>query len=673
MMGNLKIRAKLAIMVVLLMVGIGFYVYYSYSIVDEVKIEGDMYNQIILQKDLIADILPPPEYIIESYLTVFQMTETTNATAIEQFKNKMVTLQKDFDTRQQYWLENLPEGKQKELITKDSYKYGTLFYDDYKRLFLPQITAGNIAEAKRVMNSTLNAHYANHREKIDELVVLAVEEAARFEADADEVVQKDIISLIIIGIVILLVTAVFLFLFAGRLARPIIRVKESMQKFAAGDLTIEELPISSKDEVGELTVAFNQMLLNTKQIIGQVVQTTNALNQSAEQLLSVSDAVATNSDTTMQKTSEVSGSVEQMTSGLEDSTKALASASSNLTMIASAVEEMSGTIRNLASASEEISAEVNQASTVMTDITQSIVTVSGSAEDVNKSVGNVVNAVREMNMSLNEVNKSCSVSMRITSDASVKAAETNTIIEKLSVSSRQIGKIVEVINEIADQTNMLALNAAIEAAGAGEAGKGFAVVANEVKELAKQTAEATEEISQQIASMQLSMNEAVSAVSGITSVIQEISGITNTIASAVTQQSATTGDISNAAVQAADRVTSITKEINDVTQNARHVARNFQESSKGVNEIARSATELSKASDDVAMNSERASTNLFDISRTSQDFNDRMSLISGNLQLLGQATNEVTNGGRSARNAAQSLSQIANELEAIVSKFKLKD
>ena len=243
MMGNLKIRAKLAIMVVLLMVGIGFYVYYSYSIVDEVKIEGDMYNQIILQKDLIADILPPPEYIIESYLTVFQMTETTNATAIEQFKNKMVTLQKDFDTRQQYWLENLPEGKQKELITKDSYKYGTLFYDDYKRLFLPQITAGNIAEAKRVMNSTLNAHYANHREKIDELVVLAVEEAARFEADADEVVQKDIISLIIIGIVILLVTAVFLFLFAGRLARPIIRVKESMQKFAAGDLTIEELPI----------------------------------------------------------------------------------------------------------------------------------------------------------------------------------------------------------------------------------------------------------------------------------------------------------------------------------------------------------------------------------------------------------------------------------------------
>ena len=74
---------------------------------------------------------------------------------------------------------------------------------------------------------------------------------------------------------------------------------------------------------------------------------------------------------------------------------------------------------------------------------------------------------------------------------------------------------------------MLALNAAIEAAGAGEAGKGFAVVANEVKELAKQTAEATGEIRQQIGNMQGNMSVAVNAVSGITAVIKEMSGIFN--------------------------------------------------------------------------------------------------------------------------------------------------
>jgi methyl-accepting chemotaxis protein len=647
MIASLKIRTKLLLMIVLLIIGMSFYIFYSYSTVDEVKVKGEMYNSIILQKDLIADILPPPEYIIESYLTVFQMTETTSSAEMAEFKDKMVTLQKDFETRQQYWVENLPEGQQKELITKQSYSHGMDFYDTYKQLFLPQISAGNVAGAKQLLNTVMKEHYMLHREKIDELVKLAVAEAAAIEADSEKVVAADIFWLIVIGIGILLLTSVGLFYFAGRLASPIIAVKERMQLFAAGDLTIQELPVQSKDEVGELTAAFNQMLRNTQEIIGQVVLTTSSLNQSSEQLIGNSDG--TNA---AKRSSEQNGSLEQMTAGLEGSTKALASASSNLTMIASAVEEMSGTIRNLASASEEISAEVNQASNVMSGITQSIVTVSGSAEEVNKSVGNVVNAVKEMNISLNEVNKSCSFSMKITNEASFKAAETNTIIEKLSVSSRQIGKIVAVINEIADQTNMLALNAAIEAAGAGDAGKGFAVVANEVKELAKQTAEATEEISQQIESMQLNMSEAVSAVSGITSVIQEISSITGTIAAAVTQQSATTGDISNAAVVAADRVTNITKEIGEVTQSARHVARNFQESSKGVNEIARSATELSKASDDVAMNSERASTNLFDISRTAQSLNDNM---------------------QTARVAAQALNQIVSELDLLVGKFKLKD
>ena len=119
--------------------------------------------------------------------------------------------------------------------------------------------------------------------------------------------------------------------------------------------------------------------------------------------------------------------------------------------------------------------------------------------------------------------------------------------------SRQIGKIVNVISDIADQTNMLALNASIEAAGAGEAGKGFAVVANEVKELAKQTAEATEEISQQIEDMQFNITCAVGSMETITDVTKEITHITNTIAAAVTEQSAITGEISNSIVRASQK------------------------------------------------------------------------------------------------------------------------
>ncbi|MBF0154049.1 MAG: hypothetical protein HQL64_09950 [Magnetococcales bacterium] len=97
------------------------------------------------------------------------------------------------------------------------------------------------------------------------------------------------------------------------------------------------------------------------------------------------------------------------------------------------------------------------------------------------------------------------------------------VIEKLAVSSQEIGKAVKVIKNIAGQTNMLALNASIEAAGAGEAGKGFAVVANEVKDLSRQTAEATNMIAERVDEIQSNASEATSTAREMIQSIQRIS------------------------------------------------------------------------------------------------------------------------------------------------------
>src|SRR6185436_1820378 len=94
---------------------------------------------------------------------------------------------------------------------------------------------------------------------------------------------------------------------------------------------------------------------------------------------------------------------------------------------------------------------------------------------------------------------------------------------KLGESSRQIGDVVKVITSIAEQTNLLALNATIEAARAGDAGRGFAVVASEVKELAQETARATEDIAHRVDTIQRDAQEAVSAISEISTVIGRIS------------------------------------------------------------------------------------------------------------------------------------------------------
>ncbi|HYE82403.1 MAG TPA: methyl-accepting chemotaxis protein [Clostridia bacterium] len=256
-------------------------------------------------------------------------------------------------------------------------------------------------------------------------------------------------------------------------------------------------------------------------------------------------------------------------------------------------QETDEIIRKLASISGRTSDGIEQINSLVDGIAHNTNNVSAFARDVSGSVNSVVHAMKEINISLNEISQNCGRSKNITVDAETKAKDTNRIIETLNMSSKQIGKIVKVINDIADQTNMLALNAAIEAAGAGEAGKGFAVVAGEVKELAKQTAESTDEIGQQIEVMQKNMSDAVNAMGTIMQVIDEMTSITNTIAAAVAEQSSVSGNISNAIVAAAEKVNLITEKTSDIATSSNNAAESVSAASIGIKELADTASKLS--------------------------------------------------------------------------------
>ncbi len=131
-------------------------------------------------------------------------------------------------------------------------------------------------------------------------------------------------------------------------------------------------------------------------------------------------------------------------------------------------------------------------------------------------------------------------------------------VQALAATAQQIGDVITLIQDIAEQTNLLALNATIEAARAGEAGKGFAVVASEVKSLASQTARATEEIRSQIEDIQAASREAVSTIKAITEVVQSLEQMNTAVASAVEQQGATTREIARNTQQAADGAAQVT-------------------------------------------------------------------------------------------------------------------
>jgi methyl-accepting chemotaxis protein len=174
-----------------------------------------------------------------------------------------------------------------------------------------------------------------------------------------------------------------------------------------------------------------------------------------------------------------------------------------------------------------------------------------ASEEASASVSTVAAATEELASSVAEIGRQVTHSSGVADGAVAKAGQATEMVAGLTAAGERIGDVLRLIGAIASQTNLLALNATIEAARAGDAGRGFAVVASEVKNLASQTAKATEEIAGQVTAIQSATGNCVTAISGISETIREISGIATTIAAAVEEQDSATREIARSVQQAA--------------------------------------------------------------------------------------------------------------------------
>ncbi|MBF0593265.1 MAG: methyl-accepting chemotaxis protein [Nitrospirae bacterium] len=230
--------------------------------------------------------------------------------------------------------------------------------------------------------------------------------------------------------------------------RPLIELSNEMRQVSGGDLSVH-FDYNAHDEVGSLAEGFNQMLSSLKEIVSEVRGATGTMSEASGRLNSSSGKMV----------SDVTNQAERTT------------------QIASSIEEMSQTLTNIASHTTDIASTSNDTYAIATD----------GARVVEQTIAEVKNI-----------------------DETVR--ESARLVQSLGERSNQIGNIISVINDIADQTNLLALNAAIEAARAGEQGRGFAVVADEVRKLAEKTTQATKEIGKMITIMQNETNLAVSSM-----------------------------------------------------------------------------------------------------------------------------------------------------------------
>ncbi|UTW52277.1 chemotaxis protein [bacterium SCSIO 12827] len=248
-----------------------------------------------------------------------------------------------------------------------------------------------------------------------------------------------------------------------------------------------------------------------------------------------------------------------------------------------------------------IMVNVNDHARSMSDVSKSLTDLAAQAlshstdtaaaiEQATGNVQTVASATEEMTASMAEVSSQVGRAHDVAQEASRKARETDQTMVRLKDAAAKIGNVMEMINDIAEQTNLLALNATIEAARAGEAGKGFAVVASEVKNLANQTAKATQEIAGEIATMQNVSEDAAREIQGISATIDEINAVSEAIAAAVEEQSAATQEIARSSQDAAVHTDKVQTNINAV-RNA------SEDTGSAAGEVSTAATNLSNQAD----------------------------------------------------------------------------
>lgn len=255
---NMGVRSKLMCLAALYAVGTVLFGAIAFTTLNKVKVNGPLYSELAQGKDLLADILPPPEYIIESYLTVHQM-KGEDAAATDDLAKKLEKLQGEFEARHKFWAEHPPAGEMSELLLEEAYVPANKFFEVAETELLPALRTGDKEKANTLVSGTLTQLYGEHRAAIDQVVALAVEHNADIEgAAAATTSQRTWFMTGISAVCLALVTAIGYFL-ARSIGNVVAQVVESMEAARNRDYS-KRVETKAGGDLGRMASSLNALL-----------------------------------------------------------------------------------------------------------------------------------------------------------------------------------------------------------------------------------------------------------------------------------------------------------------------------------------------------------------------------------------------------------------------------
>ena len=661
---NLSIRTKLGLLTVFLLLLMFGNSMLNRQTLNQVKVTGPIYSEVVSGKDLVADILPPPAYIIEAYLTSIELSETTDAAESDRLIRKLQDHKTAFQQRIDHWTTALPTGELKDSLLGEAKSTADEYFQLAEEKFLPVVREQKLEEARQLVRGSLKSKYQQHHEAITNVVRLADEHNQKLEASTVTTLSASSWWTNATAIIVSSLIAVVVWMTSRNATRRIAATRELAKALAVGNFSRRfnavggdeidqmgsELSGASQTLEGAISAIVDSMEAAAKQdytqslaheLPGELNRCREALNTMLDKLAALETQNHDNiereraqADAQKQKVDKVLVAVNAVAEGKFDITipdlgdDAVGQVAKALT---SAVSSIGKALLEVRGVSETVASAACQMSAASTEISRGAQNQASSMEETATSLEEITSTVKQNTDNAQQARQLANGSRDVAEHGGAVVGEAVKAMGEINQASARISDIISTIDEIAFQTNLLALNAAVEAARAGEQGRGFAVVASEVRNLAQRSALAAKEIKTLIQDSVRKVENGTSLVNQSGKTLEEI-------------------------VNSVKRVTDIVAEI----------AAASREQLTGIEQVNKAVAQMDRVTQSNASQTEEMAGTSESLSANSQQLRELVS----QFQLEASVTSAASNSRRRAESSRSNSRPIETDIEKVAGKLE---